>query len=848
MLRYLSGKVAYLRAHYRTASDEALACALRLSAAEVAALLRDSGLRRTPEEKLAVKSGDSTRLPRYEPGLPRPDIRVPLDIREWLTGLACAAAALLVYLMTLAPTVAGEDSGELAAAAYTMGIPHPPGYPTWTMLGKLFTLIPFGTVAWRVNLMSACFAAAAASLLYLLCRKLRLPRWASASSALAFAFSRELWEQAVIAEVYTLNAFFFAACLLLLLAWHETRRPAPLLGFALLFGLSLGAHNTMALLGPVFVGFALTLDWAPWRRWRLYGGCVMLAAVAVVLVHLYLPLRAAADPPVNWGDPRNWENFRDVVTRAQYSFMFTEDPRGVMQFLRQAGTLALMYLQQFAPWLGFAALAGLLPLIRRGGAGGVLLAGCLVWLTLGYLVILNTRMERETIWISSVFYVPSWLILAAALGTGLAWVAEQAHRLPLPGAALPVLLLAASALSPLAWNYVHNDRSAYYFADDFGKNALATLDENAIYFPGADHATFPVMYLQAVEGLRPDVSIANKYGYPEPSVYADMPAELRAGFRKIPSKAEEHFIENWVIQNSQRPVYFSSRRDMSGLEGYELAETGLLFRVMRPGEVAPERDYWAEYTWHSLDEAETAGELSAGYILSDVFYMEARKHLKADETEAALALFDRVAALNPDNKETLNNLGSACAEKGQLDAAARYIDLALAADPAYGTALLNRAKVSLAQGQPAQALLRLEELLRADDRHAEAVRLSAECLVAVGWRDDAIARYEYLARLTPTDAALYRTLGDLYLSHKQDEATAQQYYAYSLELDPNQPELQTKVAKLLMPEAMEPPMPEIPDPAAGTGVPGVPGLPGLPQLPGLGELRAPGAAPNVPGF
>lgn len=84
-----------------------------------------------------------------------------------LTGLI----SFIVYLLTLAPTVYWGDSGELITVAYTLGIAHPSGYPTYTLLGHLFTYIPFGSIAWRVNLMSAVFASLAVMLLYFVCWK-----------------------------------------------------------------------------------------------------------------------------------------------------------------------------------------------------------------------------------------------------------------------------------------------------------------------------------------------------------------------------------------------------------------------------------------------------------------------------------------------------------------------------------------------------------------------------------------------------------------------------------------------------------------------------------------------------
>src|SRR5258707_11494421 len=80
------------------------------------------------------------------------------------TSLAVGVVALVVYSRTLAPSVPTGDSGELITVAWVLGIAHPPGYPLFSMVGHLFTLLPFGSPAFRVNLMSALFAAAGGGL------------------------------------------------------------------------------------------------------------------------------------------------------------------------------------------------------------------------------------------------------------------------------------------------------------------------------------------------------------------------------------------------------------------------------------------------------------------------------------------------------------------------------------------------------------------------------------------------------------------------------------------------------------------------------------------------------------
>lgn len=77
--------------------------------------------------------------------------------------LVSFVALLTLHVYTLAPTVTFEDSGELIAAAAHLGIPHQPGYPLWTLLSHLFTWLPFGHIAYRVNMASAFFSASGAA-------------------------------------------------------------------------------------------------------------------------------------------------------------------------------------------------------------------------------------------------------------------------------------------------------------------------------------------------------------------------------------------------------------------------------------------------------------------------------------------------------------------------------------------------------------------------------------------------------------------------------------------------------------------------------------------------------------
>src|SRR5688572_19823819 len=161
-----------------------------------------------------------------------------------------ALAALWVYAVTLSSTVTwrnhGEDSGDLLVACATLGIPHPTGYPLYTVLGRVASLVPIGSIAYRINLVSALAGAAA---VYFLARWILelAPRALGPSAAvfgavvgsLLYAFSRGAWSQSVLAEVYTLNVALLGASLWSLARADRTGNVRWLFVSAYLLGLGL---------------------------------------------------------------------------------------------------------------------------------------------------------------------------------------------------------------------------------------------------------------------------------------------------------------------------------------------------------------------------------------------------------------------------------------------------------------------------------------------------------------------------------------------------------------------------------------------------------------------------------
>ncbi len=152
-----------------------------------------------------------------------------LSLIQITCGIAAFLAIFFIYLKTLYPTIGLLDSGDMVSSAYNLGISHPPGYPLYCLLGKLWlSIIPFGNIAFRMNIFSSLAASFACMMVYFIVLKVIpvkakdimtcLPAIVAAGM---LAFAATFWKQAVIAEKYTLNAAFAATLIFILLKWQE---------------------------------------------------------------------------------------------------------------------------------------------------------------------------------------------------------------------------------------------------------------------------------------------------------------------------------------------------------------------------------------------------------------------------------------------------------------------------------------------------------------------------------------------------------------------------------------------------------------------------------------------------
>jgi len=438
-----------------------------------------------------------------------------------LTGVTVSLSVFILYLMTLAPTVLPLDRKELPDSAMlqmqagVLGITHPTGYPTYLMLAHLFTYLPVGDVAYRVNLASAVFGALAVLAVYAAGYLLTRRAVPAAAGALTFGLGATLWSQAVVAEVYALNALLISLTFLSLLRWKDTRKDRYLLLAIFGAGLCVTNHMTSALILPAGLIFVGIVEWRKLLEWRF-----ALKGVAVFLLgltpYLYLPIRAAMDAPFEGNNPTSLDRFWYVVSGGNLTgTFFAFGPADL------PGRLAFYWehlMQNFNPFLLMVALTGAAVLISRDRA----IAALTGFLFFGWLI----HALENNIPDVQLYFIPTYLILCLWMAAGLGGLLEAAEDIAarLRGrwkTAIPIILSAAMLLLPLVGvrnTYATNDMSEKYA----GQRTIEAVARMTAPNSTVLQHRGPLWYMVLVERRRRDLTLVDPFWHNKDVLYADL--------------------------------------------------------------------------------------------------------------------------------------------------------------------------------------------------------------------------------------------------------------------------------------------------------------------------------------
>jgi len=656
--------------------------------------------------------GDERRAPSPGPQVAsRPFRPAPGRAQASLAGWAfpaaiaggCGALALLVYVRTLAPTVSAEgDSGELVVVAKLLGVAHPPGYPLFTMLGHLFTLLPFGSVAYRVNLMSAVCDALAVSIVAWCTYRLLAPaapgetwprgsRWpavcAAAVGALTLAFSSAFWAYSVVAEVFALNNLLAALILLLLLEWERRPDRAGFLWSAgLVSGLGMAHQQTLAFCAPACL---LLLASGMRRLVKTHSGAGPRVEVArqigVTLVfflvgllpYIYLPLAASRDPALNWGDPRTLQAFVGDVTRAEYgTFRFSAGSGS-----GSAGDILGMFFGSL--YDGYTLLGCVLVLLgawwlwRRRRVQIIALA--LAFVLTGPVFVSFTSAPSSlpglAIALLQRFWILPALFLAPVAGAGslqlFAWLRPSAQSRPW---LLPVLgaLLLAVPLGSMLVHYRAADHSQDRLASYIGEDMLAPMDQGALFLMQGDWSTDVADYVQLVEGYRRDVLTVSMGKLTLPSYVHQMVRQHPGIIPSLSYQSADDFTRLVATNLSSRAVYvIGDPEGVAFSAPFEIEPAGVVSKLVPKGS-DPDPNTLLQSKIGLLEAAhypaalarETTNDWAIDQWYGELAFEVGDGLALGNQDAQAAGFYRRAITLRPANALAYRNLGSVLSKEG----------------------------------------------------------------------------------------------------------------------------------------------------------------------------------------
>jgi hypothetical protein len=594
---------------------------------------------------------------------------------------------MVVYLLTMCPTVYVEGSGELIGAVGMLGTPHPTGYPLFCLLGRLVVAgLPLASTALEVNVASGLTCALAVTALSGLLQHRGLHGWIAVAAALVLAFSATFWSQAVIAEVYGLSML---AAVVTLGFWarvfdaneRQEDEQRWLVAAAFFTGLAVTTHLSQLLWLPGIGLLGL-------RRW--FGsalgrstdgrsvvqvllrdswttGTKMLGAVLVgYSVILYLPLRSGRGSGFHWGLIDTPAAIWDHTTAALYRSSFSGMPwEGIlinaMRFADQMAT-------EFPPLLLAPVGWGLWVTLRRDRTIAWMLGA--VFIT-NLAAALNYHRDPNGL---DVFFLPTVLSTVIFLAYGLDDIASHMARVLRRRATLP-LLATVVVLGVLVDNYRQADRSDMRAAHGYGADILQSLPPSAVLLTEGDDASFILDYLHRVEAIRPDVTLYNRSGLGSALVthsMSDRPVAAR-----MHRLAERDLVQ--ASASGGPPVFSLFARSMP-IEGgaFEFVPYGLVYQIVPAQSTAS--------TSYPIDLMDV--KVDSGYadpwvrkILANYWFMQGEYEARVAWTESARSAYRRAGEIADKSRTMQFNVGRILFLNNELDEALMYAIKAMAIDP-----------------------------------------------------------------------------------------------------------------------------------------------------------------------
>ena len=509
------------------------------------------------------------------------------DLKPWVGAVAVAAVAGILYFLTAARDIVVGDTPELITAAVVLGVPHAPGYPLFTMLGHIFSLIPFASIPFRLNFLSVVCDSLTVGIVFLTALRLTRSQLAALVTALLLAVNPVFWSWSLAAEVFPLNNLLAALIVLLLVTWHdEPAQDGLLIGAFFTAGFALTNHQTVVLLAPAFA-FVL------WQRRAQFmtKPQLLLTCTVVFLVGLlpyaYIPWASAQHPAYNWGDVSSINDLFGLITRRSYGsgrLVSTAGYSGGAPLLR-IGALFL----SLGLVTGMLIVIGAIEAYRR--QPWYFWFSVIAFICTGPIFVcianLNLATAPSALFVLQRFFLLPQVAAAPLIGFGVLALTRLVAQVMNLKSLSALHLVTATCLVAVGITATMSsrriDQSHNFIARHFGEDVFATAEPGSILFASGDGVAFPLMYLQKVEKIGTRTTLV-MLSYLAAPWYVNQLREEHPDL-SIPFDhydAQSNNLKMLIEANPGRKIYIAGtigNEDRSLNDGYWPYQRGLLLRI-----------------------------------------------------------------------------------------------------------------------------------------------------------------------------------------------------------------------------------------------------------------------------
>ncbi|MFC2091164.1 protein O-mannosyl-transferase family [Elusimicrobiota bacterium] len=532
---------------------------------------------------------------------------------KFIFAFIALVAVLMLYVMTCCRTVPPyRDSGELITASSTLSIAHSPAYPIYIVTGKLFISI-LGILginpAFSMNLFSAFTACLAVFLIVLLVHYITGNAAVSVYSALLSGLAYTSWYLAVVAEMYSFNMMFTV-----MLLYAAARK--KYLFFAFILGLALGNHLTVLLAAAPMVIYVLINDYKKLDYIKLI--CCFLAGFSV---YVYLPVRASADPFINWGDPSDLISFWKVLSRSAYGHTLDLVSREVSHsqvFFPYVKILANTILRDISWPAAILSIIGFFSIFKNNTKCNkrFLIMLFVIFITTGpvFLYMAKMPVNPHAKAIVEVGYIIPIFIICVFSGLGFMMVVTYIRKNILKYVSYTLLFLIIPV--NIIRTYENVDKSANFLAREYAYNILNSLREDSAVIMRKDHTMFSLWYLKNIMDVRRDVKVISK-GLISAAWYRK---KLRADYAQVkwPKDyiSDEAFIEQFYDNYADKHDIYMTPASAGELgekffKKYDLIPYGLVLKISPKG---------SAYDMDSINEFIEDKYMSVKNYRTDLYY------------------------------------------------------------------------------------------------------------------------------------------------------------------------------------------------------------------------------------